>query len=177
MKKVVWCGLVTLWMLICALMTSADLHRGYVWYDSANRKGFETKGKPLLCLWCFAASTVSDLVVTGSVLAVSISKTLLKEKNPWAFLTSFSRKSGSSLQTFSYLVSPFTIWALCPECWLVLFCPQSCVLGILRREMIPSEQHLCHRCVLKSKICSGSALGTVEKQNKKIIVSLDIFLL
>lgn len=114
MKKVMWCGLVTLWMLICALMTSADLHRGYVWYDSANRKGFETKGKSLLCLWCFAASTVSDLVVTGSVLAVSISKTLLKEKNLWAFLTSFSRKSGSSLQTFSYLVSPFTIWALCP---------------------------------------------------------------
>lgn len=97
-------------MLIYAPMTSADLHRGYVWYDSANRKGFRQKqafASFALSLRCFAASTVSDLVVTGSVLAeLSISKVLLKEKNLWALLTFFSRKPGSSLQIFSYLISP-----------------------------------------------------------------------
>lgn len=58
------------------------------------------KGKPLLCLFgALLPSTVSDLVVTSSVLAVSISKTLLKDKNLRALLTFCSRKPDSSLQT------------------------------------------------------------------------------
>lgn len=48
--------------------------------------------------WCFVASTIPDLVDTVSVLAVSISKMLLKESMSTSSYP-LSAKSGSSLPT------------------------------------------------------------------------------
>lgn len=65
----------------------------------------------------------------------------------------------------------FSVWALCPECWLVLFYLQSCVLGTLRREMMHSEHHLCHSCVVEVKdimfrICPRYCKNVKQKDNR-----------
>lgn len=102
-----------------------------------------------LALGCPVASTASDLVVTVSVLAISVSKMLLKERSLRALLTHFSAKSGSSLQPSSIISA--VVVRLCVNAGVLVYAvlpAEPCAGGKLQSSTLS-----CHSCVIQALLC------------------------